>query len=78
MAKNPPASARDQRDVGSIPGMGRSPVGGHGNSFWYSCLENPTDRGDWQPMVHGVAKSRTCLEQLSRQTGKHMKKESEK
>ena len=78
MAKNPPAKAGDLRDVGSVSGLGRSPVTGHGNPLLYSCLENPMDRGDWQPMVHGVAKSQTCLEQLSRQTGKHMKKESEK
>ena len=46
-------------DLGSIPGLGRSPGGGHGNPLQYSCLENPMDRGDWQATVHGVAKSRT-------------------
>ena len=45
MVKNPPASAGDIRDMGSIPGSGRSPGGGHGNPLQYSCLENPMDRG---------------------------------
>ena len=39
--KNPPASAGDMREVGLIPGSGRSPGGGHGNPLQYSCLENP-------------------------------------
>ena len=43
--KNPPANAGDIRDTGSIPGLGRSPEGGHGNPLQYSCLENPMDRG---------------------------------
>ena len=47
MAKNPPANADDVRDVGSIPGLGRSPGGGHGNPFQYSCLEKSMDRGAW-------------------------------
>ena len=54
--KNPPASAGDARDAGSIPGSGRSPGGRNGNSFQYSCLGNPMDRGIWQ-----AAKSRTHL-----------------
>ena len=41
MVKNPPASARDAGDTGSILGSGRSPGGGHGNPLQYSCLENP-------------------------------------
>ena len=57
--KNPPASAGDVRDVGLIPGFGRSPGGGHGNPLQYACLENPMDRGSWQATVHGVAKSWT-------------------
>ena len=52
-----PANAGDLRDVGLIPGLGRSPGGGHGNPLQYSCLENPMDRGAWWAMVHGVAKS---------------------
>ena len=47
VVKNSPASARDIRDTGSIPGLGRSPEGGHGNPLQCSCLENPTDRGAW-------------------------------
>ena len=43
--KNLPADARDIRDMGSIPGSGRFPSGGHGNPLQYSCLENPMDRG---------------------------------
>ena len=61
VVKNPPASARDIRDTGSIPGSGRSPGGGYGNPLQYSCLENPMDRGAWQATVHGVAKSQTGL-----------------
>ena len=59
--KNPPANARDSRDVDSIPGLGRSPVGEHGNPLQYSCLENPMDRGAWQATVHGVAQSQSQL-----------------
>ena len=48
-------------DTGSIPGLGRSPGGGHGNPLLYSCLENLMDRGVWRATVHGVTKSRTGL-----------------
>ena len=41
MVKSPPANAGDLSDAGSIPGLGRSPGGGHGNALQYSCLENP-------------------------------------
>ena len=54
--KNPPINARDSRDVGLIPGSGRSPGGGNGNPFYYSCLENPKDRG---LLRVGVTKSQT-------------------
>ena len=54
VVKNLPGNIRD---TGLIPGSGRSPGGGHGNPFQYSCLENPMDRGAWQAMVHRVAKS---------------------
>ena len=47
MVKNLPTKAEDIRDSGSIPGSGRSRGGGHGNPLWYSCLENPMDRGAW-------------------------------
>ena len=45
--KNLPVIAADVRGMGSIPGSGRSPGGGHGNPLQYSCLENPMDRGAW-------------------------------
>ena len=48
VVNNLPASARDLRTMGSIPGSGRSPGEGHGYSFQYSCLENPMDRGAWR------------------------------
>ena len=47
VVKNPPANAGDFRDVGLIPGLGRSPAGGHDNPLQYFCLENPMDRGAW-------------------------------
>jgi len=61
VVKNPPANAGDARDAGLIPGSGRSPGGGNGNSLQYSCLENSMDRGAWKATVHGVAKSQTQL-----------------
>ena len=57
--KTLPASIRDARDVGLIPGSGRSPGEGNGNLPQYSCLENPMDRGAWWATVHGVAVSQT-------------------
>ena len=54
MVKNLPANAREVRDVGSIPGTGRSPEGGPGNPLHYSCLKNPMDRGGWWATVHRV------------------------
>jgi len=45
VVKNPPANAGDIKDMGSIPELGRSLGGGHGNPLHYSCLENPMDRG---------------------------------
>ena len=59
VVKNPPANAGGTRDIGSIPGSGRSPGGGHGNPLQYSCLENSMDRGAWRATVHGVTKSQT-------------------
>ena len=61
MVKNPSVNTEDSRDVGSIPGLGRSPGVGNGNSVQYSCLENSMDRGRWQATVHGVTKSQTHL-----------------
>ena len=54
-------SACNAGDTGSIPGSGRSPGKGNGNPLQYSCLENPTDRGAWCTIVHGVTKSQTRL-----------------
>ena len=65
VVKNPPPSAGDVRDTGSIPGLGRAPGEGNGYPLQYSCLENPMDRGSWWVPGHGVAKSRTWLKQLS-------------
>ena len=65
MVKNLPASAGDIRTAGSVPGLGRSPGGGHGDPLQYSCLESPMDRGAWQATVHRVMKSQTRLKQLS-------------
>ena len=59
--KNPPANARDTRDIGSVPGSGRSPGVGSGNPFQCSCLENSMDRGAWQAIVHGIARVRHNL-----------------
>ena len=59
VVKNLPANAGDIRDVGSIPGSGRFPGGGHSNPLQYSCLETPMDGGAWQAIVHEVAKNQT-------------------
>ena len=55
VVKNPPATAGNERDVDSVPGLGRSPGEGNGNALQYSCLENPMDRGAWGATVHGAA-----------------------
>ena len=47
VVKNLPANAGDVRGMGSIPGSGRSPGGGNGNPFQYSCLKKPMDKGAW-------------------------------
>ena len=60
-------SACNAGDLGSIPGLGRSPKGGHGNPLQYSCLENPAYRGAWWATVHRVVKSWIGLRQLSTQ-----------
>ena len=59
MVKNKPTNAGDIRNVGLIPGLGRSPGGGHGNRLQYSYLENLMDRGGLWATVHRVAKSQT-------------------
>ena len=50
--------------MGSVPILGRSPGGGHGNPLQYSCLENPMNRGAWLDTFHGVAQSQTQLKRL--------------
>ena len=55
------ASACNAGDSGLIPGLGRSPEGGHANPLQYSCLENPMDRGAQWATVHRVAESWTRL-----------------
>ena len=57
VVKNPPFNAGELRDVGSIPGLGRSPGGEHANPLQYSCLENPMDRIASQATVQRVEKS---------------------
>ena len=61
MVKNLSANAGGIRDADSIPGLGRSPGGGHGNPLQYSCLKNPMDRGVRQTTVHGISKSLSRL-----------------
>ena len=63
--KEPACNIGDARDKGSIPGLGRSPGGGHGNPLQYSWLENPTERETWWTTVHRVAKSKAGLKQPS-------------
>ena len=61
VVKNLSANAGDIRDTGSVPGLGRSPGGGHGNPLQYSCLDNTMDRGAWWTPVHSITKSWTRL-----------------
>ena len=61
-------------DIGSIPGSGRSPGGGHDNPLQYSCLENSMDRGAWQATVHRVAKSWAQLKRLNMNESVHTHK----
>ena len=69
--KSPSVSAGDIRDVGLIPGSGRSLRGGHGNPLQYPCLENPMDRGAWWATVLRVTKSQTQVKQLSMHVHAH-------
>ena len=59
VVKNPHANAEAAGDIGSIPGLGRSPGGGNGNPLQYSCLENPMDREALWASVLGVTKGQT-------------------
>ena len=65
MVKNLPPNLGDVRDGALIPGSGRFPEGEKGSPFPCPCLENPMDRGAWGATVRRVAKSLTCLKQLS-------------
>ena len=57
VVKKSPANAGDIRDLGSIPGLGRSPGEGNDNPLQYSCLKNSMERRAWQAIVHGASKS---------------------
>ena len=59
--KESTCKAKHAGDLGSIPGLGRSPAGGNGNPLQYSCQGNCTARGAWGTAVHGTAKNRTQL-----------------
>jgi len=61
VVKEPACNAGDIRDLGSIPGLGRSPGGGHSNLLQCSCPENSMDRGALSAVVHVVAKSQAQL-----------------
>ena len=58
VVKNLPSNVGDVREVGSVPGSGRSPGGGNGNPLQYSCLENSMDRGAWWAMVRKFTRVR--------------------
>jgi len=63
--KESPANARDVKDIGSIPGSGRSPGVGNGNPLQYSCLENSMDGGAWYDYSALSCKESDMTEQLS-------------
>ena len=69
VVKNLIANAGDLRDMGSIPGLERSPGEGRGYPLQCSCLENPMDREAWRATVHEVTKSQTRLKRLNTQDG---------
>ena len=74
MVKNLPVSPGDVGDLGSIPGLGRSPGGGNGNPLQYSCLGNSMDRKAWRAtaVVHSVPKSWTWLSTCSHVEDKYL------
>ena len=74
VAKNTPANAGDTGDMGSVPGLGRSPEGGNCNLLQYSCLKNSMDKEAWQATVHGLTQNRTQVKQLSSSTRHFMRK----
>ena len=68
VVKDPPARARDEGDMGSIPGLKRSPAGGTGNPLQYSWRGNPMDGGAWRATFHGVTKRAGCDLMTKQQT----------
>ena len=77
MVKESTVNAGDARDMGSIPGLERSPGEGNGNSLQYSWQKkkkkNPMDRGSWQATGHRIAKSQTQLSTQSLKKKMHVK-----
>ena len=71
VVKNLPTNARDIRDMGSIPGSGRSSGVGHAHALQYSCLENSTDTEAWWATVHRIEQGQTQLKQLSIHAHEH-------
>ena len=69
MIKNMLANAGDTGDMGSVPGLGRSPGEGNGNPLHYSCLENTMNRGAWWATDHGVTRNQTRLSTTQQQRG---------
>ena len=65
IVKNLSANAGDARDMGLIPGSGRSPGVGNGNPLQYSCLKTSMDRRAWWAIVHGVTKDLNTSQQLN-------------
>ena len=72
MVKNLSANAGDLRDMDSIPGLGKSPRGEHGNPLLHSCQEKSMDRRAWWAIVNRMAKSQIRLKQLSTHTFKSL------
>ena len=72
VCKEPTCNAGDPRDMGSIPGLGRSLGGGHSNLLRYFGLKNPLDRGAWRATVHRVTKSRKWPKQMNTNAGMHI------
>ena len=71
VVKNPPINAGDVGVLGSIPGSERSPGGGHGNPFQYSCLENPIGREVWGATLQSMGSQRVSWRRLSTCTHAH-------
>ena len=71
VVKNQPASAEATGDAGSIPGLGRSPGGRHGNPLQCSCLQDPMDRGAWPAIVHNIAKELDTTEVTQHSTAQY-------